>query len=333
MAHQKQALDNPAPAGWDALQHGLDASFLQSAGWAQFQQQSGNQPHFVSGKGWSCLLISRRAAFGRYLFAPYGPSLESAARLDDCLKSLLIAAKTESADWIRLEPTIPYDSAAVTLKKHGARRAPKNVEPSLTRLVDLTASHDELLASLSQTTRNIIRRSYKDKSLEFKTSSDPDGMAIFSRMLSTVASRNRVGFYDNEYYFRQARILMPMGMMRLEIAYHGGNPVGTAVIHDYGKSSTYTYAASLPEARDLNVSALLLWQAMVNAKSRDMRMMDLFGIAPDDAPASHPWAGFSSFKKKFGGIVVKHAGTWDIPLSNKYRLYRTGLFARRLTGR
>jgi lipid II:glycine glycyltransferase (peptidoglycan interpeptide bridge formation enzyme) len=333
MAHQKQASDNPPPAGWDALQNKLGASFLQSTGWGEFQAKSGNQPHYLLGDGWSCLLASRRTAVGKYLFAPYGPSLQTAAKLDDALKSIRALAKSESADWVRLEPTITYDSAAGSLKKQGARRAPKNVEPSLTRVVDLSPEHDELLASLSQTTRNIIRRSYKNGSLGFKTSSDPDDMAIFSHMLATVASRNRVGFYDSEYYSRQARILMPMGMMRLEVAYLGDKPVGTAVIHDYAKASSYTYAASLPEARDLNVSALLLWQAMLNARSRGMEKMDLFGIAPDNAPASHPWAGFSSFKKKFGGTVIEHAGTWDIPISGKYRLYRIGSRARRLAGR
>jgi lipid II:glycine glycyltransferase (peptidoglycan interpeptide bridge formation enzyme) len=69
---------------------------------------------------------------------------------------------------------------------------------------------------------------------------------------------------------------------------------------------------------------------MINAKHRGMQHMDLFGIAPDDAPASHPWQGFSAFKKKFGGSVVQHAGTWDIPLTGKYRLYSSAQRARKI---
>jgi lipid II:glycine glycyltransferase (peptidoglycan interpeptide bridge formation enzyme) len=72
---------------------------------------------------------------------------------------------------------------------------------------------------------------------------------------------------------------------------------------------------------------------MVNAKGRGSQLIDLYGIAPDDAGPRHPWAGFSAFKKKFGGQVVEYAGTWDLPLTNKYRIYRTAATAKKVLKR
>jgi lipid II:glycine glycyltransferase (peptidoglycan interpeptide bridge formation enzyme) len=334
MPNTSEPKDNQAPPGWDVVQRKLGASFLQSTGWAHFQEAIGNRPHYLSGDGWSCLLLERRASFGRYLFAPYGPTISTPAATDTALAGLKAFGKKQGVDWLRLEPISAQDESLIdSLKKAGGRPAPHEAEPHLTRILDITPEPEVLLSSLSQTTRNIIRRNERQKTLAFRTSLNPDDIRIFSDMLGAVASRKNVSFSDAGYFKRQAEILMPAGMLHLELAYHEKRPAGAAIIHDFGTMASYTYAASPPEARELNVSALLLWQAIINAKSRGMKSMDLYGIAPESAPASHPWAGFSSFKKKFGGNVVERAGTWDIPLTTRYKLYRAGLRARRLTRR
>ena len=38
---------------------------------------------------------------------------------------------------------------------------------------------------------------------------------------------------------------------------------------------------------------------------------------------NHPWAGFTKFKRSFGGHDVTFAGAWDLPLQHsRYWLYR-----------
>jgi lipid II:glycine glycyltransferase (peptidoglycan interpeptide bridge formation enzyme) len=318
---------------WDEQQLAREASFLQSMHWGQFQNSIGNQPHYISGAGWSCLLLEKRTPLGRYLFAPYGPTIDKPSNAQEAFGKLRTYAKTNDADWLRLEPMVDKADGMrlkSALVAAGGVRALRNVEPSLTRILDLTLPIDELLASISQTTRNIIRRNQRENIIDFKTSSSPADIPVFDSMLKSVASRNRVGFFTEDYYAKQAQALMPIKMMLLELAYQNNKALGSAVIHDFGKTSSYTYAASLPEARDKNVSALLLWQAILNAKDRGMERLDLFGIAPDDASPSHPWYGFSSFKKKFGGQIVQHAGTWDLPITKKYILYRSAYRARSL---
>ena len=147
-------------------------------------------------------------------------------------------------------------------------------------------------------------------------------------MLASVSKRNRVYFFPDEYFKKQAKLLMPAGVMHIELAFQDSKPIAASIIHDYGQLANYTYAASFPEARKTSASALLLWQALLNAKTRGIKKFDLHGLAPDNAPHTHPWYGFTSFKKKFGGQTVEHAGTWDIPLTSRYRLYRVSVKAR-----
>src|SRR5207253_9747167 len=65
----------------------------------------------------------------------------------------------------------------------------------------------------------------------------------------------------------------------------------------------------------------LLWQMIGYAKARGAATFDFWGVIPDDNP-SHPWAGFSRFKKAFGGRLLERAGTWELPVRMaRYRAY------------
>jgi hypothetical protein len=47
-----------------------------------------------------------------------------------------------------------------------------------------------------------------------------------------------------------------------------------------------------------------------------------WGIAPTDDP-DHKRAGYTRFKRSFGGQVKEYAGMWDLPIhAVKYSLYR-----------
>jgi lipid II:glycine glycyltransferase (peptidoglycan interpeptide bridge formation enzyme) len=321
---------------WDSQQVRRQASFLQSEKWGEFQATVSAKPHFVSGDGYSCLVLEKTNRLGKYLFAPYGPTLDDFKHLDACLDELVVLAKQLGAGWLKLEPISAAGQTSDIingLRRRGGRLAAHNAEPALTRVLDLSPAADNLLAGISQSTRSLIRKTQRENILTFKTSTQPSDMTAFAGLLDTVADRKGIGFFPKSYFIKQAQILMPAKMMFLEQAYQGKTLVGAAVMHDYGVHTSYTYAASLPRARKLSVSALLLWQAILNAKARGSQKLDLYGIAPEDAAPNHPWYGFSAYKKKFGGEIVQTAGTWDIPISQKYRLYRSAQTAHRILRR
>ena len=89
--------------------------------------------------------------------------------------------------------------------------------------------------------------------------------------------------------------------------------------------------AQSDEGRKLHATGILTIQLILDAHKKGLKTFDFWGIAPEGAPASHPWAGFTNFKKTFAGHEVTYAGTYDLiynPL--KYRLYQTIRFVNRL---
>jgi lipid II:glycine glycyltransferase (peptidoglycan interpeptide bridge formation enzyme) len=309
---------------WDNLQRKLGASFLQSYQWGEFQRALNHQVHMLYGDNWSCLLVEKKTPLGTYLFAPYGPTLSTAADLKPALEEIISYATSKKIDWLRIEPLCSGQSIdPKVLQKLGAKAAPKDVNPRFTRVIDLRPSEEEIFTDLKSTNRNLIRRAQREAPLSYKMSSDPNDIELFIPMMEAVSTRNSVNFHTPGYYRKQATTLMPSGIMQLCFALDK-KPLAALVIHDYGVNSTYTYAGSLKEAREKDASMLLLWQAILAAKKRGQQSFDLFGIAPEDSTKDHPWYGLSEFKRKFGGKIVERSGTWDIPLHKlKYQSYRS----------
>ncbi|HET9173826.1 MAG TPA: peptidoglycan bridge formation glycyltransferase FemA/FemB family protein [Candidatus Saccharimonadales bacterium] len=315
---------------WDNLVKSLDGSFLQSSAWAAFQEASGAQVHRIGGDGWACLLIAQRTRLRSYLFAPYGPVVANPDVLPIALKAITEFGRKHKFHWVRIEPNGGV-STDTNFDAHIAscgvryRASHKQVNPLYTRILDLTPSEDELLASLSSSTRRTIRRHFDKQQLSFRTSTTASDMPVFLDMMHTVSQRNQVFFHSDDHFLTEAKVLMPRGDMRIEIAEFEGKPIACIVMHDFNNVTNYTYAASLPEARQYDASAILLWHVMCTAKSAGMTRLDLFGVVPDGTDSSHPWHGFSDFKRKFGGTVVRRGKTLDLPLSPRYYAYRSAL--------
>jgi lipid II:glycine glycyltransferase (peptidoglycan interpeptide bridge formation enzyme) len=53
---------------------------------------------------------------------------------------------------------------------------------------------------------------------------------------------------------------------------------------------------------------------MLDAKESGQELFDMWGVSPEDEP-DHQWAGFSRFKRSFGGFEVEYPGTWDLPVN------------------
>ena len=96
-------------------------------------------------------------------------------------------------------------------------------------------------------------------------------------------------------------------------------------VEEICKGFTYNEA----EGKGLfGLSGKLTIQLILDAKAKGLKSFDFWGIAPEGAPSTHPWAGFTNFKKTFSGTEVDYAGTYDIILNPaKYRLYQ---FTRKL---
>ena len=87
-------------------------------------------------------------------------------------------------------------------------------------------------------------------------------------------------------------------------------------------TAVYYYGASSDEYRNVMAPYLVQWTAIQEAKKRGCETYDFLGVAPPfdgaqdlrDDVVDHPWAGVTSFKKKFGGEGVEFSEPFDLVL-------------------
>ena len=91
-----------------------------------------------------------------------------------------------------------------------------------------------------------------------------------------------------------------------------------AIIIFYNGQAFYHHSGSRAGAGS-NVSYLLQWRVIQEAKKRGCTLYNFWGIAPEDRP-NHAWAGLSLFKKGFGGFAEAYLHAQDMPLTAKYWL-------------
>ncbi len=304
---------------------------LQTAVWAQFQRSLGKTVHEAEGPGWSFLAVEEKTPLGTYLYAPYGPCAEEEPELGQAIAALAGLARSMKAHYVRVEPVAAGlgADAAATLTAHGLRRAPADVQPHLSWKVDLHQEKDALFKGMRSTSRNLFRNIHK-KGVTFEVSTDPADLPILLGFLHKVSSRADFTAQSDNYLRHAAQVLMPAGAAKLFIAKLEGEPIAAALSYDTADTRVYAHAAADDAHRKLNAGIPLLVTMMLDAKASGISEFDMWGVSPDDQP-EHPWAGFSRFKRSFGGAEVEYPGTWDLPINRTmYTAYAASRKARTL---
>ena len=100
--------------------------------------------------------------------------------------------------------------------------------------------------------------------------------------------------------------------------------IAASLFFDDETTRYYMQSAADADFKKLPATVALLTTALFDAKEKGLKSFDFWGIAPENAPKNHPWAGFTTFKKSFGGAPVHYCGTYDLVLDPlKYRLYNS----------
>ena len=101
-----------------------------------------------------------------------------------------------------------------------------------------------------------------------------------------------------------------------------GEIIAASLFFDYQGTRFYMQSAANLDFKHLPATVALLSHAIFTAKEDGLKTLDFWGIAPENADASHPWYGFTEFKKSFGGYEKIYAGTFDYLINpQKYHLY------------
>lgn len=303
---------------------------LQGSEWMRFQESLGKKIINGSGNGWSVNAIlessaSKLGGSSKRLYAPYGPHVTSLNSLKEALKFLFEAAKIEGASYVRIEPTQYFTAQEMT--SLGCKKAHRDFQPGITHVVDLTKSTDDLLFAMDASVRRLSRQT-EQKGFSFNLSYEASDMDEFLNMMKITSERAGAIFRESAYLRSIVEVLGNSKTAGVAYAVHEGKPVSGVLFYDDFEGSTryYLHAGSYDEARKVRGNPALGLYLLLGAKELGLNRFDFYGVSPIE-DTNHRWAGFSSFKRSFGGIDVKYTGTWELPVKrssyNAMRLVRS----------
>jgi len=297
------------------------SNLLQSAVWANFKAGFGWNAHAYrpTAGPWSgetILVLLRRLAPGISLaYVPYGPaypqtpSVSLATNLTE-LGAALAAALPVSPICVRFDLLWESGSLGEPRPDGGAvaRRAPVDVQPPSTVLIDLTLTPDELLAAMHKKNRYNIRLAER-KGVEVRAAGD-DELDRWYDLYRETALRDQITIHPLRYYHRLFELARDSTRLSLQLylAEHESDLLAGIIVAEFGDQATYLYGASSNLKRSLMEAGITSY--------------DLFGVPPADDPA-HPMHGLYRFKTGFGGRLVHRAGSWDVVIRPmRYNAYR-----------
>jgi hypothetical protein len=324
-------------AGWDAELYARGGHFTQSGAWMAVQRALGDEVVHQRGPGWRIAAVVHRGRGLRWLYAPYGPALDSPAALVAAVAAARDLGRELDCDFVRVEPDLflePGDSAtAAALGDLGAVRA-HPVQPEHTLVLDLGRPEAELRAAMLSGRRRSINAADR-RGITLRRSREPAAVEEFIRLIRKTGERNRFDPHPASYYRTLCAVLFERAAASVYLADREGAAVAGVIAFESPTTGYYGHAADDPErSRQVVAAAPLAWRVIQDCRAEGRATFDFWGVIPDDT-RDHPWAGFSRFKKTFGGRLVTRPGAWDLPLRPlRYRLYRVAreARARRRTG-
>ncbi|MBI2356473.1 peptidoglycan bridge formation glycyltransferase FemA/FemB family protein [Candidatus Dojkabacteria bacterium] len=315
---------------WDSIAaNSSPSTILQSWDWGEFQLAYGRKiwrlgvydNDTLVGVALTQLIPTRLRT---HLYVSNGPVIERSkikTYLPQLLGYLKALAIQEKVHFVRIDPMYTEDEQTLSeLKVMGLKVSKTFTQSENKWLLDVTATEEELLMNMRKSTRYEVKRAEKE-GVKVYWSDKKEDYDKFEKLFLITAKRQDFIPHPLEYYRKQFEVLSKGGVFRAYVAQKDGQTLATALISFYGDTASYLHAASLSnsEVNKYNAPPALVWQAIKDTKSMGMKYFDFWGIALTDDP-KHPWAGFTRFKKGFGGFLHKVIRAHDIPISSRYAL-------------
>ena len=299
-------------------------SFLHSWLWGEHAEATGSKIYRIGiYKGdelvAAALLIKVSARRGAFLLCPHGPVIaENEAEILRLLaRECTRIATAEKCDFIRFCP-LAKDSfeERARYRALGFRDAPIHMHPELSWMLDVTKSEDDLLRDMRKTTRYLIKKMEKE-GVEVEMSTNPDDIEKFWPVYEATVQRQQFTPFKKTDLRKEFELFAKNANAAFFFGNQHGIIVAAAIIVFYNGQAFYHHSGSLSSGS--NVSYLLQWRVIQEAKRRGCTLYNFWGISPVDKP-NHPWAGLSLFKKGFGGFAEEYLHAQDKPLTAKYGL-------------
>lgn len=171
--------------------------------------------------------------------------------------------------------------------------------------IDLTKSEEELLKNMTPKCRYNIRLAEKHG-----VKIEEGDIENYWGLMKKTTNRQKI-YAHSEIYHRE---LAKLNFIRLFKAIYGDRVVASWMIFVWKEFIYYAYGAFDDEYKNLMAPVLGLWEIMKWGKANGYKTLDLWG--------AEEGKGFSRFKEQFGPQLVEMAGTYDLPISRLYPLFR-----------
>jgi len=274
----------------------------QSLEWKKYQESLGRETKiYVVEEGneitTSALVIIDRTTFGLTSWEiPRGPIGKDIRELID---NVISEAKKEKCFALFLSPPVPLPLEAKSYKLKASKRFQ---QPEATRIIHLEKAEQEILNQMKQKGRYNIRIAERHE-VTVKESDDIDS---FYELIMETTKRDKFKGHSKDHYQKFLESLEGSFLLLARIPQEK-KPIAGLLGVIWDQTGTYYYGSSSSAHRAVMASYALQWEAICLSKAHGCTSYDLFGIAPADAPDSHPWKGVSAFKEKFGGEVVQYS--------------------------
>lgn len=316
-------------AGWDALvaDNPDGGHWLQGKTWAQFRADRGYVPrYFIYTQGKlriAALALERKVSgYGPFWYFSKGPGVTSLAEFESFTESL--RQTRPEAFFARFEPPVLIVSAkAPELAKIGLKSSRQQILKA-TIVVDISVDEDAVIASFKQKTRYNIRLAARKGVTVEPVEATPENLGRMYELMQATQKRAGYFLHTREYFLDLWARLAAAKQGQLFFASYDGQLLAGVFAVYLGQKAWYKDGGSIRERSEVMAPYLLQWEVMRWLKGRGVESYDLVGVAPRAQAGHHIMDSLEHFKAGFSQNVVEWIGTYDLPLSPRYAIWKGG---------
>jgi lipid II:glycine glycyltransferase (peptidoglycan interpeptide bridge formation enzyme) len=269
---------------------------------------------------------------GKYLHLRHGPifNFDNTEIWNVFLDFIKKKARDEKYWFVRMSPLIlerdknKYKDILANLQESPMH----DVDGEITWVLNLRQSEEDILMNMRKNTRYYIKKAQKDGIKILKTK-DPKYLEFFWEIYKDTIKRQKWSAYSKEYIEKEFDSLRSDDQIELYLASFEGKFIAGSLIEYFGNQAIYHHSGILSKYLKLPASYLIQWEAIKEAKSRNLNWYNFWGIAQVEGKdneikidKAHPWAGLTFFKTGFGGQVRQFIHAKDLVINKKYYITR-----------
>jgi len=287
------------------------SGFMQSSWWAEFKRREGYAvTDLICEQVGAARLMDYPFGHERgFILCPEGPLLpwDETEICRAALRSLTEYVKaSKDAIGLRIEPHLEPPPPSIL---RNWAKAPTDLTPADTLVLDLTRTDEELLTVMHPKCRYNLRIAARH-GVAAHHAADMDLVHPFYSLLTETSQRDGFFLEPLGFFLNLCQTAFSAGAAEFVWAELDGQILAMMLLIHFGHRSTYLYGASSHLRRETMPNHAMHWTAIQRSHQRGSREYDLYGI---DALGrrDHLYAGITRFKKQWGGTVRRRIGARD----------------------